>query len=447
VGGQSRTQFAPDRNNWAPRFGLSWQMLPKTVLRLGYAHVFGPSQQAAAGTIGTMGFRADNSWVATIDGITPNALLRNPYPNGFAPTLGASLGVMTQFGNRIEATTRDIVSPRTQQVNVNIQRELPLNTVLEVAYVMTRGFYLHRNDEGGLSLNQLDPQHMSLGSRLNEQVDNPFFGKFSGGVLSGPRTSRAQLLRPYPQFTDIIPIYSVGATNSYNSLQTSIEKRFSHGLQFQGSYTWAKNLDLGLSHQNSYDIRASKSLTDIDISHRFIIGYIYELPFGRGRKVGSGWSKWLDLAIGQWQANGITTFSTGTPIGVSASNTAGIFNQAIRANNNGTSGKLSGPVHDRLNRYLNTSAFSQPAPFTFGNTSRILPDVRVDGIRSWDLSLFKEFSMTERVKLQFRSEFLNAFNTPRFGGPNTSVTSSSFGVITGQANAPRQIQFGLKLLF
>ncbi|HET8549457.1 MAG TPA: hypothetical protein VFL57_15700, partial [Bryobacteraceae bacterium] len=447
VDGRPRTQFPADTNNWAPRFGLSWQLLPKTVFRAGYAILYGPSQQAAAGTIGTMGFRTDNTWVATLDGITPNTYLRDPYPNGFAPTLGSQLGTMTQFGNRIEATTRDIVSPHSQQLNVNIQRDLPGNTVLEVAYVMTRGFHLHRNDEGGLSLNQLDPKHMALGSRLIEQVDNPFYGRFSGGVLSGRRVSRAQLLRPYPQFTDIIPIYSVGARNWYDSLQVTGNKRFSHGLQFQAAYTWAKNLDEGMAHQNSYDIRASKALSDIDVAHRFIIGYVYELPWGRGRHWGRGWPRALDLALGSWQVNGITTFQTGTPIQITASNTAGIFNLVTRPNNNGRSAKLHGPVHERLNKYFDTSVFSQPLPYTFGNVSPRLPDVRNDGVRNFDISLFKDFMFTERLRLQFRTEALNAFNTPRFGTPANNVTSGTVGVISSQANAPRQIQFGLKLIF
>jgi hypothetical protein len=447
VNGVPRTQFPADTNNWAPRFGLSWQFLPKTVLRAGYAILYGPSQQAAAGTIGTLGFRTDNSWVASIDGLTPTNYLRNPFPNGFAPTLGSQLGTMTQFGDRIEATTQDIVSPHAQQLNVNIQRDLPFDTVLEVAYVMTRGFHLHRNDEGGLSLNQLDPQYMSLGSRLNEQVDNPFYGRFSGGVLSGPRTTRGQLLRPFPQFTDIIPIYSVGARNWYDSLQVTANKRFSKGLQFQAAYTWAKNLDEGMAHQNSYDIRASKALSDIDVAHRFTIGYVYELPWGRGRHWGSSWSRPLEMALGSWQVNGITTFQTGTPLQITASNTANIFNLLTRPNNNGKSAKLDGPVHERLNRYFDTNVFSQPLPYTFGNVSPRLPDVRNDGVRNFDLSLFKDFVFTEQWRLQLRGEALNAFNTPRFGGPNTSVTSSTFGAITSQANAPRQIQLGLKLLF
>jgi hypothetical protein len=448
VNGVPRTQFDADTNNWAPRFGLSWQFLPGTVLRAGYAILYGPSQQAAAGTIGTMGFSTSNSWVTSIDnGLTPYNYLRNPYPQGFAPVLGSELGTLTQFGNIIQATTRDIVSPHSQQFNVNIQRDLPMNTVLEVAYVMTRGFNLHRNDEGGLSLNQLDPQYLSLGNQLNQSVPNPFFGKFSGGALSAPTVTRAQLLRPYPQFQNVIPIYSVGARSWYDSLQVTANKRFSHGLQFQAAYTWAKNLDDGMSHQNSYDIRASKALSDIDVAHRFTIGYVYELPWGRGRHWGSGWSKALDLAFGSWQLNGITTFQTGTPLQITANNTAGIFNIVTRPNNNGRSGKLDGPVHERLNKYFDTSVFSQPAAFTFGNLSPRVSDLRNDGVRNFDISLFKDFLFTERVRLQFRGEALNAFNTPRFGSPNTGVTSNTFGVITSQANAPRQIQLGLKLIF
>jgi hypothetical protein len=390
----------------------------------------------------------DNTWVASIDGINPTDLLRNPYPRGVAPVVGAANGVLTQFGNSIEATTQDIVSPWTRQMNVNIQRELPAGTMLEVAYVGTRGFYLHRNDEGGLSLNQLDPKYMALGSQLNTQVDNPFFGtSYAAGSLATARTTRAQLLRPYPQFGNIIPIYSVGASSFYHSMQVSATKRYSHGLQMQLAYTWAKSLDDGLSHQDSYNIRADRALSDIDVSHRAVIIGIYDLPFGRGRRFGRNWGKALDLAVGGWQVNGLATLSAGTPIGISASNNAGIFNQAIRANSNGTSGKLTGPVQERLNAYFDRNVYSQPTNFTFGNMGPRLPDVRTDGIYNFDLSVFKNFRVVERVNVQFRAEAFNAFNTPRFGGPNTSVTSSTFGAITSQANAPRQIQFGLKVLF
>jgi len=105
-------------------------------------------------------------------------------------------------------------------------------------------------------------------------------------------------------------------------------------------------------------------------------------------------------------------------------------------------------VQDRLDAYFdNKTAYSQPVAFTFGNMGPRLPDVRNDGTYNFDLSLFKNFHVTERINVQFRAEALNAFNTPRFGNPNTSVTSSTFGAVTSQANAPRQIQMGLKVMF
>ena len=102
---------------------------------------------------------------------------------------------------------------------------------------------------------------------------------------------------------------------------------------------------------------------------------------------------------------------------------------------------------ERLARWFDTSVFSQPAAFTFGNSSARIHDLRAHGVQNFDLSLFKEFKTTEKLKVQFRVEALNAFNRVQFSGPNTSVTSSSFGRVSAQTNAPRQIQFGLKLLW
>lgn len=230
-------------------------------------------------------------------------------------------------------------------------------------------------------------------------------------------------------------------------MQVSFRKRFSHGVMFDGFYTWAKNMDDGMQHQDSYNIRADRALTSLDRAHQFVISYIYELPFGRGKRFGSNANKLTNALLGGWQLNGITTIGSGTPLTITASNTAGIFNIVTRPNNNGKSAKLSGPVHERLDRYFDTSVFSQPAAFTFGNVGSALPDVRTDGTRNFDLSIFKQFAPTEVLRVQIRGELLNAFNTPRFGGPNTGVTSTSFGIVATQANAPRQVQFALKLLW
>ena len=447
VDGRSRYQYHWDTNNIAPRLGASYQLDSKTVVRAGYGHVFGPSNQAAQGTVGPFGFRTENLWVTTIDGITPLNTLRNPFPDGFQPSPGATQGLLTQAGANLQAPLQDTPSPWMIQYNVNLQRELPWSSFVEIAYVGTRGYDLSRVGESGLSLNQLDPKYMALGSQLNQQVPNPFYGIVNNGVLTQPTVARGQLLRPYPQFTDIIPLYSSGAKSRYNALQMTGRKRLSRGLMFEGSYAYAKAEEIGMSHQDSYNIDASWALASYDIRHRFVISYLYELPFGRGRAMASGVSPLVNAIVGGWQFNGITTVQSGTPLSMTANNTAGIFGARTQPNNNGGDPRLSGAVVQRLDRAFGTSVYSQPAAFTFGNEPIFSPVLRTDGVRNFDLSFFKNFIVRTGVTAQVRIEALNAFNRVQFAGPNTSVTSTSFGVISGQANAPRQLQFGLKLLW
>jgi hypothetical protein len=447
VNGRNRYQYNWDTNNIAPRLGLAYQLNQKTVVRAGYSHIFGPSNQAAQGTVGPFGFRTENLWVTTIDGITPLNTLRNPYPNGFVPSPGSSQGLLTQVGANLQAPLRETPSPWSIQYNVNVQRELPWAMFVEIAYVGTRSYDLSSVGESGLSLNQLDPQYMALGSQLNQQVPNPFFGIVNNGVLTQPTISRGQLLRPYPQFTDIIPLYAAGAKSRYNALQITGRKRITQGLMFEGSYTFAKAEEIGMSHQNSYDLDASWALASYDINHRFVMSYLYEIPFGRGRHFLSGASPLVNAIAGGWQFNGITTLQAGTPLSITANNTAGIFGARTQPNNNGRDPRLSGSIENRLGKYFDTSVYSQPDPFTFGNEPVFSPVLRAPGVRNFDLSLFKNFDVTTGIKAQFRVEALNAFNRVQFSGPNTSVTSSSVGVISGQANAPRQLQFGLKLLW
>lgn len=446
VDGNPRHQYFKDTNNLAPRLGLAYQLNSKTVIRAGYSHIFGPSNQAAQGTVGPFGFRIEYPWQTTVDGITPFNLLRNPYPQGFRALPGAADGLLTQVGANLESVLQTTITPWSQQWNFNIQRELPWQANLEIAYVGTRGLQLSRNGEGGLDLNQLDPKHLALGSQLNQSVTNPFFGLGTLGFFTSRTTSRAQLLRPYPQFTTLTPLYSSGASSNYHALQITFGKKLSKGMMIDGNYTWAKNIEEGLTHQDSYNIRGSRGLATIDIAHRFVISYLYELPFGKGRKFGGSAPGVLDAFIGGWQFNGITTFQSGTPLTITANNTAGLFNPLTRPNTNGRDANLSGKVDERLNRYFDTTVYTQPAAFTFGNVGPTV-NIRNDITRNFDLSLFKQFRPIERMAVQFRVEALNAFNTPRFGGPNTSVTSTTFGQITSQANAPRQLQFGLKLLW
>lgn len=151
--------------------------------------------------------------------------------------------------------------------------------------------------------------------------------------------------------------------------------------------------------------------------------------------------------ISGWQLSVIITLQSGTPLYISASNRAGLFLRRTWANNNGQSGKLTTPARERLDRWFETSVFSQPAPFTLGNAGARSSDLRTHGTYNFDLASSKEFHLIEQVRMQFRMEALNAFNTVRFGTPNTSVVAAAFGRVTSQANAPRQIQLGLKLFW
>ncbi len=448
VDGNNRWQFAPDKNNLAPRLGAAYLLNEKTVLRAGFAHVYGPSAQAAQGTIGPFGFRTENLWVSTVDGITPFNLLGNPYPAGFKPSPGAADGLLTGVGGGIQGVLHDETpTPWNRQWNVTIQREIPWNTTLEIAYVGTRGYDLSTNGEGGRNLNQLDPKYMALGSDLNQQVDNPFFGIVNNGVLAAARVSRAHLLRPYPQFTDVIPLFPSGSTTSYDALQISWNKRMSAGLLVAGSYAYSKAMETGENHQNSYDIAASNSIASYDIPHRFVTSALYELPFGHERRFGRGWHGLVDGVLGGWQINAIVTVQSGPPLSISASNTSGIFGALTRPNWSGADPVLDGARQERLQRWFDTSVFSQPAPFTFGNLGAALGRLRADGVRNVDLSLFKHFAVAGRLRLQARVEAFNTFNRAQFSAPNTSVTSNSIGIVSSQANTPRQLQFGVKMLW
>ncbi len=221
-------------------------------------------------------------------------------------------------------------------------------------------------------------------------------------------------------------MYGTGASSNYHSFQMRVEKRFSAGLNFLFSYTFAKQIDdnsiisnvgRNAPQQSIHDRRAERSVSANDVAQRGVFSFVYELPFGRGKALGSGWNRLADAILGGWQTNGIVTVQGGQPLTITTQDTSNSGGAGLRPHNNGQSAKLSGSVHERLNRYFNTSLFSQPAPFMFGNTGRTLPDVRGPGTNAIDLSLFKNFKLTERASVQFRAEAFNFTNTPNFGSP------------------------------
>lgn len=457
VDGRSRNQFPSDANNWAPRFGFSYQAAKNTVVRGGIGIFYAASLRAAGGTVGNFGYRSDTEYFGTLDGVTPYRYLRNPFPEGLVPIPGNTTGLMTGVGSTIGAPMYgDYVVPYTENWSFNIQQQLPGSLMIEAGYVGNHGVHLNQCGEADYNLNQLRPEQLALGTQLQQQVKNPFYGVITSAPLSAATVPLSFLMRPFPQFTVINPLYMSGGMSVYHSLQLKAEKRFSSGLSVLAAYTAAKLIDdysiisvvgENVASQNIYDRKGERSISANDVSQRMVLSYVYMLPLGKGRRFGANWNRVADAVLGGWQTNGILTFQTGFPLAIAAQNVSNSGNQRERPNSNGKSAGLSGPVVDRLNRYFDTSVFSQPAPFTFGNVGRTLPDARRPGIRSMDFSLFKNFHLVERMSLQFRAEAFNLTNTPQFGGSNTTLGSLAFGVISGQANTPRQIQFALKLLY
>lgn len=453
VDGNPRRQLDLDKNNWGPRFGFAYHLGQKTVIRGGYGLFYLPLTGDDTGrNLGGEGFFAATSFVSSLDGgITPADRLSNPFPRGLAQPPGSSEGLLTLAGQSLVTVSRNNRSAYAQEWNFNVQHELPGRVLVDLAYAGNKGTKLPIN----IQLNQLPDQFLPLGTELLEQVTNPFAPYISVGILSRPTVARGQLLRPFPQFEGINLRAIHRGASIYHSMQFKVERRFSRGFGLLAAYTVSKmitdtgsRLSINFSNpglQNSNNLRAERSLGNVDVPQRLVASFNWELPFGPGKPLLNGGGV-AGVIFGGWQVNGIATFQSGTPLGLRTSvNQTNSFGGGSRPNNSGQSAALDGPTVDRLGRYFDTSVFSQPPAFTFGNTGRTLPDVRQPGTANLDFSVIKNTRLHERTSLQFRAEFFNFTNHPAFGSPGTTFGTSSFGVI-GSAGDARIVQLGLKLI-
>ncbi|MDQ6675691.1 MAG: TonB-dependent receptor [Acidobacteriota bacterium] len=468
-GKYGRHQTPTDLNNWGPRFGFAYHAFEKTVFRGAYGILYSPSALQASGTSGSggvQGFQSSTSISTTFDnGKTFAASLSNPFPGGFNLPQGSKVGpysgALTEVGNSIgDSFFIDNANPIVQQWNVNIQQQVKGDWVLEAGYLGSKGNHLI-DGESSMTYNQLPASFLALGSGLNAQVANPFYGLITtpNSPYAQPTIQQRFLLSAYPQYQGVNAFRKPQANSIYHGLTLSAEKRFSMGLSALVSFTGSKLLDdasqvvtfLGAAgtKQDFYCRKCEKSISAQDVSKRLVISANYDLPFGHGRSYLSGMARPLDAVLGGWQMNGIATFSNGTPLSISnGGNNTNIGSPGQRPNNNGKSAAKSGPIADRLNAYFDTSVFSQAPIYTFGNVGRFLPDVRIPGIHNLDFSLFKNFRVTERTTVQFRAESFNITNSPQWAAPNNNVTAvGTFGTITNTANSPRNVQLALKLDF
>jgi hypothetical protein len=448
VNGTSRYQANIDANNLSPRFGFAWHATPKTVVRGGagvfYANNWGVGSSPLS--FGLSGFSASTSMVSSLDGVTPLNTVSNPYPTGLNKPTGSSLGAGTLLGQSISYYDRGNVTPYTVQWNLDIQRELPHGVLFDVAYVGTRGLKLALNR----TWNQLPDSALALGNGLRTLVTNPFYGQITSGALSSPTVAAAQLLVPYPQFTGVTSDVDDWGASMYQALQVKLEKRYSHGFTTLISYTYSKMMDDsagafsgetlgGGAIQDWNDLKAEWGTSTIDQTQRLIFNVIYELPFFHSQKGLTG------HLLGGWELGIIGSFYSGSPLGVtSATNGTDSQGGGQRPNWNGVNPGISDPTPYQ---WFNTSVFSTPAAYTFGNAPRTYNGARSDWTRGADISLHKNAHLTEKLTLQIRADAFNLSNTPVFSPPNVSYGSAAFGTVSSQANQPRVLQLGLKLLF
>jgi hypothetical protein len=473
-------QVATNKNRFAPRVGFAYSINSKMTVRAGYGLTYVPLSlevPAAQGNNFTTSIvQSSQTGLATS---ASTIYLNNPFPSGFPPVPGASLGSRTLLGSSIIAVEPERKNAYTQQWNIVFQRELARNLALDIAYVGSRGVRLPIQS---VNFNQLEPAILnrvkvaaaaagqSTSTFLNAAVPNPFLGVINAPGYTGTTIQRRLLLNPFPQYTAVTLFRPHWGKSTYHSMQVNLQKRFSDGLSATVNYTWSKALDTGgvgngaafldpTAIQDIYNFNAEYSLSTLDVPHRIYAAWSYDLPFGKKKRFGKSWNSFVNGILGGWQVSGSYNWQTGTPIPITvAAFSVGVGNAVYRPNR--VPGDASFSIGDARNRVRNgqswfdTTLFIVPPDFTLGSAARTYSDVRRDNYRNLNVSLLKNWYWADgRQKLQFRSEFLNAFNMVVFGTPgsNASVpansTQTGFGQIRTQGNTPRIIQFVLRYTF
>ncbi len=440
----------------APRLGLAYSLNDKTLVRGGYGIFWAPTFFNFQNAIG---YSQTTSIVASTNGnFTPAVSLSNPYPAGLLQPTGNSLGGLSGIGQAVTVFDPGAQSAGyVQEYSLEVQRQVPAGFVLTIGALGSHSLHLLEN---GQNIDQLNPGYFPLGHALTQSVPNPLYHNGGVGSVGTAKVTRAQLLLPFPQYTSLTLADADTASARYYSFYLRAQRRFANGLSLLASYTWSRSMDnvIGLNlagasqiaavsgAQNAYNLGGEWSLSTQDAPNRFTTAITYELPFGRGKPFFAN-SSILDWTVGGWSANAFGTIQSGFPLSITQPNNNNVVGASYqRPNATGLAPATSGSTDQRISGWLNPAAFSQAPQFTFGNISRFI-DVRGPALFNWDLSLFKSFSIRERIRAQFRAEAFNATNTAYFGNPNTTLTSSTFGVISSQINSPRLLQLGVRVSF
>jgi hypothetical protein len=394
----------PRYRNFAPRVGLAFRLTDRTVLRSAYG-VFYNSNFGWEWSTGR------GNWPFSISESLAGVNIPG-VPLQRADQLFGSFDPSAVQPTAQHTISRDLKTPYMQNWNFGVEHQLTQSLLMEVNYQGAKG----TNLSSFLSTN--DP-------------------------LPGPGAINPRRLYP---IAGAISELKTTANSRYHGLTAKAEQRFSRGVTFVASYAYQKNIDQnssfgGTSPQNNLDLRSEMAPSEFDQTHVFNSGFSFELP---GRRTG-----FLGAVIGGWQATGFVTLETGRPFNI----TLPFDNANIGARGNFQRPNVVGdPFPSGWEKsygpgglYFDPSAFAAPAQYTFGNLARNA--LRGPGFKNVDLGAFKNFNFAERFRLQFRSEFFNAFNFVNFSNPGGSFGTPNFGRSTGTQNNQRSIQLALKLYF
>jgi hypothetical protein len=495
VDGAPTHQGNPPAAKYSPRVGIVYSFDPKTVLRAGYGMYYAPWNYPAPSptAYGAVGY-SNNTSVPQTAGV-PTVSLTNPFPNGLVAPSGNSLGAIAGAGTSINFVDQNRSAPRVQQYSVDLQRELGGGFAMTVSYIGARGEHLPLGGtvDAIVNINQLDPKYLALGTAvLNQTVANPFFGNpaFAGTALgNNATTTRAQLLRPYPQFVNVNMRQVSEGVNRYNAGVIEVNKRVTHGFGGRFSYTYSRLMDNQVGEQNfftnpgvanttgsgpmnnynyvsslpacgggsridHYNAMCYDPLVDytygiLDTPHRVVVAPIYELPFGRGKPFG-GKSNWSNLLVGGWVAAAVFTYQSGFPIGTSQSNSnSNLQGNGQRPNLTGAAFDTPGDWPDRiasadhpLAAWLNPAAFASAPAGAWGDAPRVITEVRTPIQTETDLSVSKNIGLPAGKQVQIKLEVINLFNRVQLRGNqmNTIQGNSAFGTIVSQGGFMRTTQ-------
>jgi Carboxypeptidase regulatory-like domain/TonB dependent receptor len=414
-----------DKWDFAPRIGIAYNIREKTVLRLGYGIFYGGEEnQGGNPNRGeSVPFnQSPNLFRPGDQGLFDrNRYFANRFSGGY-PADVFSLNAPVSFRGVAPNFRNGLV----HKWNLAIQRELPWQSSLELAYV------------GNHQAHQLfQPDWNAC----------PNLGTTNSAI-------NCNTLRPVPNLGGISGTASFGYGN-YHGMTAKLDKRFSKGLQFLASYTFGHALantgttlsgSDGFGTPNPRDYASGYSSAAWDIRHNFVGSFVWEVPFGRGKAYGADLNRVVDTVIGNWQMNGILSLRSGIPFTLRSNACQGVWN-ACRPDLVPGKNPNDAPAGGRSpDHWFDTTAVTRPAPLTGGNLG--LQSNYGPPTHAFDYSLFKDFRFTERWLMQFRAESFNLFNTPQFNTPNRNLQDNAFGQITAtQAGSERKFQMSLRVQF